>query len=544
MTILFTVLALLDNGPGVVEECGLLRYRRPADWQSTPLEDGSRLVTPPDGSGAMLRLLPPEAWAGDAGSYHEASLAALRTSGQILSGGKAESRGGFLRSEIVFAPTGGQKTWVSLHVTRAGYRCQAAMFVAPSAELFARHRDAADGIVLSAEVTEPRERASGFELTLPKGWKRQDDPAQGIALFPADLSPGTCGVVVLPARETPSSNEEHHQQMWAVLAANATPLEKPTVSEKGLFRSTRARMRGADGKLAWLILYTAKRGATAETLFFAAADERHFERHGAEADALVSGISFPGAAAPGSSPRSGAWKPTPVPAKKGDVEMTGLWIQGSTGLQYGYDGGGSFGTRVRSRVEVLGLWRNGIAFRGAHDAPITPDGLLLVQEGLAVIDAAAVASQPRFQDDRFGRWTEKEGVVSIPVLRDGGLTLTRRDRNFTDQAGGTWIWLAPVDGARIDGTFIAAKTVAAPEMKLTLHEDGAFAAENVMHAAGGPSNNPEFPGTGKGTYEFRKWSLILRFDGGFAQALRFYGSGDGLADAKGLVLNGWDFVRR
>ncbi|HVR73211.1 MAG TPA: hypothetical protein VMT52_02725 [Planctomycetota bacterium] len=544
MTILVAVLACLQADPAVAEESGLLKYRRPVDWQSTPLSDGSRLITPVDGSGAMLRLLAPEAWDREPAEFHEAVLAALRMNGTILSAGKAERRGAFLRSELVFASAGGQNSWICLYVAKAGDRCQATLFMAPSAELFARHQKAADDIILSADLPEARERASGFELTMPKGWKRQDDPAQGVALFPGNLPVGTCRVVVLPARETPSTAEEHHEQMWTALTANSTPLEKPARSEKGLFLSTRVRMRKADGKLAWLILYTAKRGSTAETLFFAASAEEHFKRHAAEADALVEGISFPAPAASAPSGRSGPWKPTPIPAAKRDVKMVGLWIHGSTNLEYGYDGGGTFSTRMRSRIETLGLWENGLAFRGVHNAPITPNGLLMVQEGLAVIDAAAVAGAAKFEDDRFGRWTEGGDVVEIPKLRDGGLTLTRAGRNFTDQAGEKWIWLAPVDRARLEGTFVGAETVAAPEMRLTLRKDGTFEAVNVIHAVGGPSNNPDFPAAGKGTYEFRKWSLILRFESGFAQALRFYGSGDSLADAKGLVLNGSDFVRR
>ena len=49
---------------------------------------------------------------------------------------------------------------------------------------------------------------------------------------------------------------------------------------------------------------------------------------------------------------------------------------------------------------------------------------------------------------------------------------------------------------------------------------------------------------GRGTYEFRKWSLVLRFDGGLAQTVMFHTSGEGLADAKGIVLAGSEFVKR
>jgi hypothetical protein len=77
-----------------------------------------------------------------------------------------------------------------------------------------------------------------------------------------------------------------------------------------------------------------------------------------------------------------------------------------------------------------------------------------------------------------------------------------------------------------------------------LRRDGSFEASNLVHALGGPFNNPNFPEQGRGTYELRKWSLVLRFEGGYEQAIKFLMSGDGLADARGIVLGGSELVRR
>src|SRR5262245_40374230 len=140
MTILVAVLVCMQIDPAVAEEFGLCKYRRPADWQSAPLSDGSRLPTPPDGSGVTLRFPGPQAGPGELAAYHEAALAALKTSGEIRAGGKAERHGPFLRSELVYAPTGGQDSWITIYVAKAGDRCQAALYLAPSAELFARHQ--------------------------------------------------------------------------------------------------------------------------------------------------------------------------------------------------------------------------------------------------------------------------------------------------------------------------------------------------------------------------------------------------------------------
>jgi hypothetical protein len=48
---------------------------------------------------------------------------------------------------------------------------------------------------------------------------------------------------------------------------------------------------------------------------------------------------------------------------------------------------------------------------------------------------------------------------------------------------------------------------------------------------------------GSGTYEFRKWSLILRFDTGYVQAIHARFDADDPAAAKDLFLNGYTFER-
>jgi hypothetical protein len=242
---------------------------------------------------------------------------------------------------------------------------------------------------------------------------------------------------------------------------------------------------------------------------------------------------------------SGGRQPRPIPAPDRDVRLLGLWVNGETTFLYGLDWGSGFGTELRSSVSILALWENGIAYRGVYGAPIfLENGLMGVPEGLAAVDATALAASPTFEDDRFGRWTEKAGVVHVPDVRGGALSVTREGRNLVGPGGAKWIWLAPVDGLKLDGTYVGAATAAAPEMRLAFRKEGRFEASNLIHALGGPYNNPNFPTRGEGTYEFRKWSLILRFDSGYSQAIVFLMNGEGLAEAKGIVLAGSEFLRR
>jgi hypothetical protein len=194
---------------------------------------------------------------------------------------------------------------------------------------------------------------------------------------------------------------------------------------------------------------------------------------------------------------------------------------------------------------LLALWENGIAYRAVWNAPLfVENGVMGVPEGLAAVDAAALASRPTFEDDRFVRWTEKSGGVELAAGRDGALRLTREGANLRAQDGGKWIRLAPVDGLRLDGLYIAAATAASPEIRIVFRQDGSFEMANLIHALGGPYNNPAFPMQGKGTYELRKWSLLLHFDGGYTQAIAFPWSGEGLADARTIIVGDSEFHKR
>lgn len=237
--------------------------------------------------------------------------------------------------------------------------------------------------------------------------------------------------------------------------------------------------------------------------------------------------------------------PRPIPEADRDVRLLGLWVNGETTFRYGLDWGSGFSTRLRSSVDILALWENGLAYRGAYDAPLFLDnGLTGVPEGLAAVDASALVASTTLEDDRFGRWTDEAGVVRIPEIRGGALSLVREGRHLVGRDGAKWIGLTPLDGLQLDGTYVGEATVAAPEMRLAFARGGRFEATNLIHALGGPFNNPNFPVQGRGTYEFRKWSLILRFDGGYTQAIAFLMNGEGLAEAKGIVLAGSEFVRR
>lgn len=539
--------AMPQSAPGQAhgsERAGLFEYRRPETWRAQDSPDGCRVLQPADDSGAIVRFLHPEDWTGSSAAYHDALLEALRQGLPIREGGRAAPFGAFVRSEARIGERGGPSLRLALYVARSGDRCQGVYFAAPTDEAFARHLAAADRLVRGIVLPAPRERAAGCEFVLPPGWQRGDQPGVTV-LFPAGLDPDACGVVVLPTRAASAPPEEFHEASWTTVVAAARPIGRRARSEVGAFRCSRSRVRATDGSVSWLVLYTAARdgpGETIETIVFACAD-RHYRDHAAVVDTLVAGITF--AATPAAQPVPAAQMPTPVPPPDRDVPMVGLWFAATDTAAYGMDLDGEFRSRLRAQFEILALWQNGIAYRGMHDAqPVFGKGLMSVLEGPAVVDAGGLAALTTIEDDRYARWTEQAGVVRIPFPGIRALELTRAANGFTARKGTKWIRVEPVDGLRLQGTYAQPASNLTPEAWISFAADGTFEQGDLVHALGGPTNNPGFPARGKGTYELRKWSLILRFDGGFTQTIQCLGIGTKLPDAPALVLGGAELVRR
>jgi hypothetical protein len=529
------LLALQQPGPQV-EKSGLFEYTRPEGWTREPIGDGSYRLSPPGGGTTVVRFLNPEAWSGSAEDYHLAVLRVIRVDGDLLSGGKPEPFGAFLRSESVIGKGKTPLLWIRLYTAKVDKLWQAAFYAGVTSDGFERHAAAADGILRSVVLPGGRQRTASFDFALPASWKRQDVPDRDLVLLlPRGLADGKlASLTILPSRESPATVEEHHELMWRVLTENGivvAPLER---GETGVFRTTRSVLKNRADELVHIALYSAVRAGRAETLVFNAASRELWEQHRPQADGLVAGIQFAPVAAPAASLPPPAWAPAPLPAR--DVKLAGVWVHASSKPRFGFDPEG-FGTRVRSEFLLLALWENGVAYTGSLERPLTaaPGGQ---REGLAVIDAAALAERAAFADPRYSRWTGRSDGVVV-----GGLELAREGANLKGPQGELWVAVPPVDGAVLDGVYTA-RSEGQPEMTVTFRLDGTFEAVNLNFAMGGPEANPGFPAKGKGTYEFRKGSLLLRFVGGWAQSLHVWTGTEPLRTAKGLILGGAAFERR
>ena len=510
------------QGP-VFEKAGILEYTRPEGWTREPIEDGSVRLMPPGGGTTVLRFMNPESWPGTAEEFHTGCLQRLKLDAQILSGGVPRPFGAFLRSESTLGVNKKVLFYHRLYTVKIGKLWQGVYYIGLTEAGFAEWAAAADGIIRSVVLPGSRERSGGLEFSVPFGWTRRESaPGAPIVLSPNDVPKGFSATLTIhPARSTELSADEYHEILWRALTEGSVLLGRPEPSERSGFKSTRVALQNRAGERGGLVLYTTKRGAVAETLVFACSAAESLERYATQLDGFLAGIKFvPGAVPP---PLPEVPKPAgPRPIAAG-APLVGVWLRSAEVKVDGFD------PETRRERILLALWEGGLAFRGGAADPIlsSPGG---IREGLAAVDPEKAPAGDR----RFTRWSG----TSDGIVVEGMGKLVRDGASLKGEEPGLWRPLAPVDGLRIDGAYASARE-GLPTRSIAFRADGSFEVEHWAGLA-----NEAFPAKGKGSYELRASSLILRFDGLAPQALDLVAGFDAPSEARVLLIAGATFVKR
>ncbi|MBI3857356.1 MAG: hypothetical protein HY293_16840 [Planctomycetes bacterium] len=385
---------------------------------------------------------------------------------------------------------------------------------------------------LPSQEAPAREKASSFTFVRPKGWARQEMQNNVTGLLPPGADAQQCSCFIFPGQAGEINELVFHDRMFQSI----TPLcqiDKTSKACRGSWQFTWAKILTPQKQNQWLILYTTKSGPHLETLYFVAASEELLNKHRFAIDRMVTGIEFPDARpAPSGAPE---WKPAPIPDKEKDVKIVGAWIVARLESEFSVDPKAG-GAAQKQTVKVVALFENGVAAKldavrtGLNDSTYPAEGL-----------AALAVSNPGPNDRRFGKWSETEGKISLKWNQGPEDQVQREGNDVKDAQGTLWSALKPIDGVRLARTFIRENPAGLPGL-LVLRKDGTFDADQVNETMGGKLVNPKFPELGTGTYEFRKWSLILRFDTGFVQSIHVMFDAEDPATAKRIIVSGTDFA--
>src|SRR6185503_16355470 len=336
---------------------------------------------------------------------------------------------------------------------------------------------------------------------------------------------------VYPSQDGAQVNDlVFHDRMFQAVTPLCQIDGKVDKAYRGSWQFSRAKILTPQKQNQWLLLYTTKSGARLEAMLFIAAREDLQQTYRFAVDRMVTGIEFPDAKpAPAGGPE---WKPAPVQ----EAAIVGAWTVARMESEFSADPKAG-GVQQKQTVKVVALFENGVAAKvdavrtGLNDSTYPAEGL-----------ATLAVSAPGANDRRFGKWSEADGKISIRWNQGREDAVTRAGEDVKDAAGTLWSRMKSVDGARLNATFVRPNEFGLPWI-LALRKDGTFDADQVNETMGGKLVNPKFPEMGSGTYEFRKWSLILRFDTGWTQAIHARFDSDDPSAAKNLFLNGYTLER-
>jgi hypothetical protein len=348
---------------------------------------------------------------------------------------------------------------------------------------------------------------------MPSGWtRRATDPP---SFFVAEMSAAGqeefhvyFNSVVQPG----AAQAAVHTAVWNQMLQRE-PRQKLRLSNGSLGRFTWSQMEVAAGQRSEVSrLYSTQAESTHVVVLVVATSTTMFGRHLATVESVLTNAKFRGvpdsAASPGrsggaSAAAGGAAAPSSsgvpwLPAQDIPIVDSQLHIQISSG---------GFSSNVLT--DVILFFKNGVVVReGIITAP---------RSCYATIPAADLTTLPH----NYGRWQENKATGEVLIKwQEGSPWTLKRQGDRLSLGGRMLLKFRPLDGVKLDGTFVH-RSLAGTNIPLVLRRDGTFETSGLMEemVCEPPDRRPTL--SGSGTYEIRKWTLILRFTSGKVTLLPF-----------------------
>lgn len=358
-------------------------------------------------------------------------------------------------------------------------------------------------LICGAALAEPAsagvsETFGPMTVTVPSDWRKRTQPDGTIAFAMGAAGAKEECEVFFSSGDNPGLTESAaHQGIWAQLLSQVDPPEKQESGASGRFNWTEtAAFNRKDKRREWYRLYTTKEGATLIGIIVGASAERLFNSGVDAVEDLLANAKFAGAADAAAASASQA----SAPANARDANDVPI-VESQVHIQIQPN---SLTSSVLT--DHILFFENGIVVRtGVIDGP---------RECYAALPVANLATLPF----NYGRWREDKAARAIDVdWQEGPAWHLAREGDKREKLslnGKRLLKLRPVDGAKLDGTYVyrSGNDVTA----LAFAADSGFETLNLTESmtCGGA-----MVANGSGTYEVRKWTLILHFSNGTTSML-------------------------
>lgn len=343
----------------------------------------------------------------------------------------------------------------------------------------------------------------------------------------AFLAPQQARVALSAEPDGGASAAESHRVVWASFVGLMSAVKQQRSGQFGRYHWSEMLATGAQSQRDEITrIYTTKHGSQRVVAYVSSGSPQEYANTVQRMDQVLSRAVFgdiaPAAAAPVAPiapTASAATNEVAINEIHTNIEMRGV----------------SFGSNVTT--DHIIFFANGIAAR---------EGVIngRPRECYSLYQVGGLTQLPR----NYGRWQEQAGTVSITWQEGPAWTLQRDEGRRLSLNGRKLLAYRPVDGARVQGQFVYGD-VGGVISAIALSADGRFVATTLREGMGCPATQPGrptgVPESGSGTYEIRKWTLILRFGNGAVGMYPFHVESDqDLARPARFWLNSYSFERK
>jgi hypothetical protein len=366
------------------------------------------------------------------------------------------------------------------------------------------------------------ERVGPMTVTMPSGWTRNVAPDGTIKFQPPRGAPTDVSEVQFSSYESAGAPPDAvHTAIWNQMLRRFEDTKSMQSGQLDRFKwSETEAFDVSERQRLWYRLYTTKDGATHVVTLIVANSAALFRSRVATMDALLGAARFSGPTVSGTTPTS----PPPATASNApDVPIVEAQIHTDI-------------SAITSTSNVLTdhilFFGNGIVVRsGFINGP---------RECYAALAVANLTSLPR----NYGRWREDKATRAIDVTwQEGPPWHLTRDGDRLSLAGKRLLKFRAIDSARLEGVYVY-RPVGEPPVAFAFNANGRFEAGNLTESMPCRTGTPLIA-AGNGTYEIRKWTLILRFDSGATQLmpLAIADAETNLAKVGKFTIGSYEFVR-
>lgn len=338
-------------------------------------------------------------------------------------------------------------------------------------------------------------------VVMPSGWtERNTNP---ISFYIAEVSARGQeeSQVYFNSVEQPGATQASvHKAVWDQMLQQENRPKRQSNGSFGRFTWSQMEiLNGGARESEYHRLYTTQSDASQIAVLYSANSPTMFNKHVPTVEGVLASASFR------SAPESTAPAAAPDSAASASPSYSASWLAAEDIP--------IVESHVHIELRASSLTSN-----------VLTDHILFFQNGIVVREGVITAPRSCYVTIQtadlatlpfnYGRWRENKTAGEVTVQWQEGPSWTlKREGDRLSLGDKKLLKLRPLDGLRLDGVFVH-RTLEGKNVTLSLHRDGSFETGGLMEEmiCQPPGGRPTLSGTG--TYEVRKWTLVLRFSSG------------------------------